>query len=133
MSMHGSRFLGLRTVCYRVGDMKKAKEWYSTMLGHGPYFDEPYYIGFNVGGYELGLMPAEGNAPTGAGGSETYWGVQDVQAAYDRLLSVGAKSVEAPHNVGGPIMVATISDPWGNVIGLIFNPGFSAGSSEPPH
>ena len=56
--------LGLRTVVYELYDLKAAKEWYTEALGFGPYFDEPFYVGFNVGGYELGLVPAEENAPT---------------------------------------------------------------------
>ena len=129
-----SGFLGLRTTIYRVPDFQKAKDWYTEVIGTGPYFDQPFYVGFNVGGYELGLLPIENEERSqGPGGVETYWGVNDIAAEYDRLLGLGAKGREAPHNVGGPIEVATVFDPWGNIIGLIFNPEFSAGTHAPPH
>ncbi len=53
-------FLGLRTAVYDAPDIAKAKAWYSKVLGEQPYFDQPFYVGFNVGGYELGILPAEG-------------------------------------------------------------------------
>lgn len=55
--MSPPRFLGLRTTIYPVTDLAKAKAWYSAVLGVKPYFDEPFYVGFNVGGFELGLDP----------------------------------------------------------------------------
>ncbi len=55
-------FLGLRTAIYHVHDIDKAKDWYSSILGFKPYFDEPFYVGYNVAGYELGLQPAEGES-----------------------------------------------------------------------
>jgi lactoylglutathione lyase len=113
--------LGLRTVIYKVSDLTKAKEWYSAAFNTGPYFDEPFYVGYNVGGYELGLQPDE--AVTGTNVT-TFWGVEDIRAEYDRFLALGATADEAPQNVGGEIMVATIKDPWGNLIGLIYNPEF---------
>lgn len=116
-------FLGLRTTIYRVSDLAKAKAWYTKAFGKNPYFDEPFYVGFEIGGYELGLHPDEGIA-AGTGGVETYWGVVDIQASYRHLLEIGAVPREAPHNVGGPIEVATVTDPWGNIIGLIYNPLF---------
>lgn len=132
--MNKGGFLGLRTVIYRVDDMERAKAWYTEVLGHAPYFDEPFYIGFNVGGFELGLQPLEGNSNgSSAGGVETYWGVEDVKSSFDRLISLGATEHSRPRNVGGPIEVATIKDPWGNILGLIFNPLFAAGDHEPPH
>jgi lactoylglutathione lyase len=113
--------LGLRTVGYKVSDIDKAKAWYADAFKTQPYFDEPFYVGFNIGGYELGLQPDE--AVTGDN-VVTYWGVNDIQAEYDHFLSLGATVHEAPQNVGGPIMVASVKDPWGNVIGLIYNPEF---------
>lgn len=118
--------LGLRTAIYRVPDLDAAKRWYAGVLGFEPYFDEPFYVGFEVGGYELGLQPVEGAFTNGPGGVETYWGVGNVQEAYDRLLSLGATAREAPQEVGGGIIVATVNDPWGNTFGLIFNPHFQA-------
>ena len=116
-------FLGLRTVIYYVTDVAKAKAWYAQALGVEPYFDQPFYVGFNVGGYELGLHPA-GDKPTGPGGSEAYWGVGDVKATWEHLTRLGATAVSEPQDVGEGIIVATLADPFGNHIGLIYNLGF---------
>ena len=70
-------FLGLRTTVYPVTDLEKAKAWYSKLLGVAPYFDEPFYVGFNVGGFELGLDPDTSELKPGAGGAVAYWGVED--------------------------------------------------------
>ncbi len=113
--------LGLRTVGYMVSDLGKAKEWYTKAFKTEPYFDEPYYVGFNVAGYELGLQPDE--ATTGDS-VITYWGVEDIEAEFEHFLQLGAKIHEEPQNVGGDIMVASVFDPWGNIIGLIYNPHF---------
>ena len=115
---------GLRTCIYRVTDLPAATEWYTKAFGKGPYFNEPFYVGFDVGGYELGLQPQEKPTTGDPENVLTYWGVDDVQAEYDRLLELGATSHEAPTNVGGPLIVATVRDPWWNIIGLIFNPLF---------
>jgi lactoylglutathione lyase len=124
-------FHRLRTIIYYVDDMQKAKEWYIELLEQEPYFNEPFYIGFDVNGFELGLHPRpEGR--NGLGGTETYWSVADINAMHQRMLDIGAKELEAPHDVGGP-QVSTVTDPWGNVIGLISEPATSAGSHEPPH
>ncbi|MEL6675939.1 MAG: VOC family protein [Bacteroidota bacterium] len=117
--------LGLRTTIYRVPDLTEAKAWYSKAFDKAPYFDEPFYVGFNIGGYELGLLPEEGEGPQQRGDNVlSYWGVEEIQKVYDHLISLGATEYEAPHSVGGPLMVATVKDPWGNVVGLIFNPAF---------
>ena len=113
---------GLRTVVYHVGDLAKAREWYASVLDHGPYFDQPFYVGFNVGGYELGLSPDA--SETKGGSTFAYWGVADCKAAYQRLLDLGAKAHAAPQEVGGGIVVATVTDPWGNIFGVIENPHF---------
>lgn len=116
--------LGLRTTIYKVSDMEKAKTWYSHFLGFEPYFDEPFYIGYNVAGYELGLQPDAKNEAK-IDGVITYWGVNDVQEVYQNLLLAGATSYEEPNEVGGGIIVAAVKDPWGNVFAVIFNPHFS--------
>ena len=116
-------FQGLRTAIYHVRDLQKAKEWYSGVLGFGPYFDEPFYVGFDVGGYELGLDP-DSEGVTGAGGVVAYWGVEDAAAAYERVLTLGAQIHSEPREVGGGIIVAAVKDPWGNVFGIIQNPHF---------
>ena len=115
--------LGLRTVMYHVADLDKAREWYTQVLGFKPYFDEPFYVGFNVNGYELGLHPAEANVTKG-GSTFAYWGVQDCKAAHQRLLELGAKPNTDVQDVGGGILVATVIDPWGNIFGVIENPHF---------
>ena len=116
-------FLGLRTVGYKVPDLQKAKEWYTKVLGIEPYFDEPFYVGFNVAGYELGLQPVEGNITTGDN-TTTYWGVENVEETYKALLAAGATAHEEPTDVGGDIVVAAVKDPWGNLFGIIYNPHF---------
>ncbi|HEX3601833.1 MAG TPA: VOC family protein [Lacipirellulaceae bacterium] len=117
-----SHFLGLRTILYSAPDLDKAKQWYSQVLGIPPYFDQPFYVGFNVGGYELGLDP---HAPAvGPGGTVAYWGVADADRALERLLSLGAKERSAVQDVGDGIKVAAVLDPSGNVFGIIENRHF---------
>ena len=114
--------LGLRTVIYPSPDLDAAKAWWTTLLGVDPYFDEPFYVGFDVDGYELGLLPV-GNP---ADGALTYWGVDDVAAAIDAALAEGA-TVHAPvSNVGGGIVTGTVTNPTGAIVGFIFNPNFTA-------
>src|ERR1043166_2656622 len=120
--------LGLRTVIYHVPDLERAKQWYSGAFGVTPYFDEPFYVGFNVGGYELGLDPDDSIGPEGPGGVFVYWGVPDCAAALERLKGMGAKVHKDLQDVGGGIKVATVYDPFGNVFGIIENPSFAEGS-----
>jgi lactoylglutathione lyase len=118
-------FLGLRTTIYKVADLPKARDWYSRVLRIEPYFNEPFYVGFNVAGYELGLQPdANFSAAGKTEGISTYWGVADVARTYDSLLELGATPHETPREVGGGIVVATVKDPWGNLFGIIYNPHF---------
>ena len=118
-------FSGLQTVMIHVEDMEKAKQWYTEVLGVKPYFDEPnFYIGFRVGGYELGLDPDAASTPGGKGGSVAYWGVADARAAFERLISLGATERSAVQEVGEGIRVATVFDPCGNIFGIIENPHF---------
>lgn len=118
-------FLGLRTAGYSVGDLAAAKEWYTEVLGYGPYFDEPFYVGFNVGGYELGLQPRENEgSPAGVGGLTVYWGVEDIDAAMARLVELGATVLTPAQDVGGDIKVGRLLTPFGNVLGVIYNPHF---------
>ena len=118
------QLLGLRTTIYRVSDIQKAKEWYANFLGFQPYFDEPFYVGFNVAGFELGLQPEEGAVKTKSEGVNTYWGVEDIEATFAKLISMGATEHEEPTDVGGGIQVAMVKDPSGNLLGIIFNPHF---------
>ena len=123
--------LGLRTAIYRVEDLERAKEWYGAVLDKKPYFDEPFYAGFDVGGFELGLQPREPGDPYPVGGEEAvaYRGVQDAEYAYARLLELGAAERGGVQDVGGGIRVATVLDPFGNVFGVIENPHFSLGNA----
>lgn len=114
-------FQGLRTVKYGVNDIEKAKRWYTEVLGFSPYFDQPFYVGFNVGGYELGLDP---NAKPISAGVVAYWGVEDIHVEYKRLVNLGAKEHDPVRDVGDNILVASLLDPFGNIIGLIKNPHF---------
>jgi len=117
-------FHGLRTVIYHAPDLERAKAWYGEVLGIAPYFDQPFYVGFNVGGYELALDPDASNTPGGASGSVAYWGVSDARAAFERLLSLGATKRSDVQDVGDDIRVATVLDPFGNIFGIIENPHF---------
>lgn len=121
MSAH---FLGLRTVKYRAPDIRRARDWYTEVLGFGPYFDEPFYAGFSVGGFELGLDPDLSEPGVGEGSVTTYWGVANAAASLARLLGLGAVARSPVQDVGGGIKVATVFDPFGNVLGIIENPHF---------
>lgn len=123
MPTEAKPFLGLRTTIYTVPDLSLAKVWYSELFDLAPYFDQPFYVGFNVGGFELGLIPSEGDFKPGPGGAVAYWGVADAQVAHARVLSLGAKAVAPLQDVGGGIRTAVVSDPFGNFLGLIENPG----------
>jgi predicted enzyme related to lactoylglutathione lyase len=120
--------LGLRTGMYHVADLQAAKQWYARVLGKPPYFDEPFYVGFDVGGYELGLNPDTSKIKPGAGGVIVYWGVTNADSVYARLLQHGAQSVEPVEDVGGGIRHAIVRDPFGNLFGVIENPNFRGGS-----
>lgn len=119
-----SRILGLRTTIYKVTDIVAAKEWYAHIFETEPYFDEPFYVGFNIAGYELGLQPETETVKEKPETVLTYWGVSDVDEEYERMLGLGAAAHEEPTNVGGEIVVASVKDPWENIIGLIYNPEF---------
>jgi len=116
---------GLRTVGFDVDDVGAAKEWYAELLGKRPYFDEPFYVGFDVGGYELGLHPKGEDGQPGVGGDVAYWAVDDVSKAVEDLVARGAKVHRPAQDVGGGIVVASVVDPFGNAVGLIANPHFA--------
>jgi len=121
---HMATMLGLRTVGYKVPDLAKAKAWYARVFATEPYFDEPFYVGFNIGGYELGLDPDVSGQGPGPGGSVAYWGVPNLAKALESLADKKVRVRSPLQDVGGGILVATIEDPFGNVIGLIENPHF---------
>jgi predicted enzyme related to lactoylglutathione lyase len=122
--MKSAALLGLRTVVCKVPDLARARAWYSELLGIAPYFDQPYYVGFNVGGFELGLDPDTSGRGAGPGGTIAYWGVDDIAAAWPRLVALGATVDAQPLEVGEGIKVATLKDPFGNLLGIIENPNF---------
>lgn len=109
---------GIQSVIYPVKDLAKAKELYGKLLGVEPYFDEPFYVGFQVGdGQEIGLDP---NGHTeGMTGSVSYWKVDDIQKAIKSFLAAGATIHQDAKDVGGGILMATVKDIDGNPIGLI--------------
>lgn len=113
--------LGLRTAIYPVPDLDAAKRWYTQVLEKAPYFDQPFYVGYNVGGFELGLLPG---AQPATAGPQPLWGVTDIEAEHARLLTLGANTLEPISEVGEGIKVAAVLDPFGNRFGLIQNPYF---------
>jgi predicted enzyme related to lactoylglutathione lyase len=117
--------LGLRTIIYPAPQLAKARDWYAEVLETKPYFDEPFYVGFAVGGFELGLVP-EGAASTD--GARALWGVDDIERELTRVCGLGAAVIEAVTDVGDGIRVASVRDPFGNLFGLIQNPHFNPGA-----
>lgn len=115
--------LGLRTAIYPVKDLAKGKAWYEKVAGVKPYFDQPFYVGFAVGGFELGLIP---DGQPGTGGPQPLWGVAKIEDAVARLLALGATELEPVLETGDGIKVAAVKDPFGNRLGLIENPLFKA-------
>ena len=112
---------GLRTVIYPAPDLVAAKAWWTAMLGFGPYFDEPFYVGYEVAGYELGLLPTLDVAD----GALIYWGVADCTTAVDAAVATGSTVHTPPTEVGDGIVTATVRTPSGAILGFIVNPHFS--------
>ena len=115
--------LGLRTTIYRVPDLQKAKEWYAKVFKVAPYFENEFYVGFNIKGYELGLEKSD-SIQEKSDNVLSYWGVNNIDETYSFLLNSNATEHSKPINVGGEIVVASVKDPWNNVLGIIFNPEF---------
>ena len=112
--------LGLRTVVYPAPDLDAATAWWTGVLEFEPYFREPFYVGFEVAGFELGLLPTADPAD----GALTYWGVDDVAAAVAALVAGGATEHTPAADVGEGIVTATVRSPSGSIVGLIRNPHF---------
>ena len=120
------QFLGLRTVIYGVGDIAEAKAWYTQLLEQEPYFEAECYVGFNVGGFELGLDPDARSVTSRADGVIAYWGVNDIAAQVERISALGARQHGEVVDVGEGILMASFLDPYGNIFGVIENPHFQA-------
>ncbi|MGF1618212.1 MAG: SRPBCC domain-containing protein [Acidimicrobiia bacterium] len=112
----------MRTAQFRVDDLDAARDWYAGFLGVDPYFDEPFYVGFEVAGYEFGLMPGTASSD----GALFLWGAEEPQAHFDRALEMGATPGMDLTDTGDGIAVGTFIDPFGNEFGLIRNPHFAA-------
>lgn len=111
-------FNKLRTVIYKVADLQAAKAWYINITGKQPYFDQPFYVGFDINGCELGLDPDMKGAVPGDQ-SVAYWAVDSVTSVLKKLSENGSTIVQPRTNVGGDIHVAIVKDPFGNHIGII--------------
>jgi predicted enzyme related to lactoylglutathione lyase len=115
--MTGSSTEGIKTVLHPVSDLAKAKAVYAALLGIPPQHDSSYYVGFEAGGQHIGLVP--GGGPQGMTSPVAYWHVPDIEAKLAEVTAAGAVVKEAPHDVGGGRLVATVTDPDGNVLGLL--------------
>ncbi|MFD9216305.1 VOC family protein [Streptomyces sp. NPDC059544] len=117
---------GLTTVSFWAADLDAAAKWYTELLGVAPYFERPGYIEFRLGDYEheLGIIDScfapQDHAP-GAGGAVVHWHVDDLEGALDRLLSLGAEEHQAPTKHGEGFVTASVVDPFGNVLGIMYN------------
>ncbi len=116
---------GLRSLIFTVDELAKAKAFYAAFLSKPPYFDEPFYVGFDVDGFELGLRPADDVHRPGVGGACTYVHVADVDAALARLLELGARPHEPAADYGEGLRLGAVVDPFGNVLGVISNLHFT--------
>lgn len=126
---------GMTTASYWADDLEAAKRWYADLLGIDPYFSVPgaggkvAYYEFRVGDNldELGLIDS-GYRPTGAqagpGGVVLYWHVDDINAAHERLINLGATELEPPRDRGEGFVTATVVDPFGNILGIMYNPHY---------
>jgi predicted enzyme related to lactoylglutathione lyase len=108
---------GIKTVLHPVSDLAKARTVYAALLGVQPQTDEPYYVGFEAAGQNVGLVP--GGAAQGMTSPVAYWHVPDIEAKLAEVTSAGATVKEPVHDVGGGRLVATVTDPDGNVLGLL--------------
>jgi predicted enzyme related to lactoylglutathione lyase len=112
--------LGIQTVLHPVSDLAKAKEVYTALLGVAPASDTPYYVGYEAAGQQIGLVP--NGAAQGMTSPVAYWHVPDIEAKLAEVTAAGAVVKEAAHDVGGGRLVASVTDPDGNVLGLLQDP-----------
>jgi predicted enzyme related to lactoylglutathione lyase len=115
--MTDSSTLGIKTVLHPVSDLATAKAVYTALLGVPPQTDSDYYVGFDVGGQHIGLLP--GGGPQRMTAPVVYWEVSDIAAKLAEVTAAGATVTEPAHDVGGGRLVATVTDPDGNVLGLL--------------
>jgi predicted enzyme related to lactoylglutathione lyase len=118
--MTGSDTQGIKIVLHPVSDLAKAKAVYTALLGAPPQADAPYYVGYDVAGQHIGLVP--GGGPQGLTSPVAFWQVPDIEAKLAELTAAGAIVKEAAHDVGGGRLVATVADPDGNVLGVLQEP-----------
>jgi predicted enzyme related to lactoylglutathione lyase len=118
--MTSSSTQGIKTVLHPVTDVDKAKAVYAALLGLQPQHDAPYYVGFDTEGQHIGLVP--NGAQQGMTSPVAYWHVADIEAKLAEVTAAGAVVKEAPHDVGGGRLTATVTDPDGNVLGLLQDP-----------
>ena len=114
--MTGSSTQGIKTVLHPVSDLTKAKSVYTALLGMEPQHDSPYYVGYDAEGQHIGLVPGGGQGMTSP---VAYWHVADIEAKLAEVTAAGATVKEPAHDVGGGRLVATVTDPDGNVLGLL--------------
>ncbi|HEY3684441.1 MAG TPA: VOC family protein [Streptosporangiaceae bacterium] len=115
--MTGTPTEGIKTVLHPVTDLTKAKAVYSALLGMEPQSDAPYYVGYEAAGQQIGLVPGDG--AQGMTAPVAYWHVADITAKLAEVTAAGATVNEAVRDVGGGRLVATVTDPDGNVLGLL--------------
>jgi len=115
--MTGSTTQGIRTVLHPVSDLEAAKAVYTALLGVAPQADSPYYVGYDTDGQHIGLVPGGGRQ--GMTTPVAYWHVPDIEAKLAEVTAAGATVHEPAHDVGGGRLVATVSDPDGNMLGLL--------------
>lgn len=108
---------GIKTVLHPVSDLAAAKTMYTALFGFPPQVDGTYYVGFELDGQHIGLVP--GGGPQGMTAPVTYWQVTDLESTLDEIIAAGATLAEPIREVGGGRRVATVTDPAGNVIGLL--------------
>ena len=115
--MSASSVQGIKTVLHPVSDVETAKAVYIALLGVAPQADSPYYVGFDVAGQHIGLLP--GGGPQGLTSPVAYWHVDDIEAKLAEVTAAGATIKDAAKEVGGGRVVASVTDPDGNILGLI--------------
>jgi predicted enzyme related to lactoylglutathione lyase len=116
--MTSSSTEGIKIVLHPVSDLTAAKAVYTALLGMPPQHDAEYYVGYDAAGQHIGLVPG-GGGPQGITSPVAYWQVPDIQAKLAELAAAGAKVKDTPRDVGGGRLVATVTDPDGNVLGVV--------------